>query len=248
MGALFSVDALVGRRALVTGGTAGIGRAIAQGLSAAGASVVIADIDAATGPDLAAALRGKFVALDVTDGDAIDRVAAAVGPIDILVNNAGRDQHGYFVHSARDEWDALLSINLEAVLGTTRAFLPAMQERGWGRIVNIASEAGRIGSSGGSVYAAAKGGVIAFTKSIAREAARYGVTANVVCPGPIKTPMLDAAVEKGGAKLMAAMCGATLLGRLGMPEEVAAMAVFLASHQAGYITGETIGVSGGMGV
>jgi 2-hydroxycyclohexanecarboxyl-CoA dehydrogenase len=123
-----------------------------------------------------------------------------------------------------------------------------MQAAGFGRIINIASEAARLGSKGGAAYAAAKGGVIAFTKSIARENARYGITANAIAPGPIRTPMLEQAVARGGDKILHAMTAATLLRRLGEPEEIAAAALFLASDQAAYITGETIGVSGGMGL
>jgi 2-hydroxycyclohexanecarboxyl-CoA dehydrogenase len=126
--------------------------------------------------------------------------------------------------------------------------LPAMQAAGFGRIINIASEAARLGSKGGAAYAAAKGGVIAFTKSIARENARYGITANAIAPGPIRTPMLEQAVAMGGDKILHAMTDSTLLRRLGEPEEIAAAALFLASDQAAYITGETIGVSGGMGL
>lgn len=138
-------------------------------------------------------------------------------------------------------------MNLEAVLATTHAALPHMQKQQWGRLINIGSEAGRQGSKGGSVYAAAKGGLIAFTKSIARENGRFGITANVIASGPVDTPMLRKGLESGGEKLLEAMKGATLVGRLGLPEEVAAMVAFLASKQAGFITGEAIGVSGGMG-
>jgi len=130
----------------------------------------------------------------------------------------------------------------------THAVLPAMQTARFGRIVNIGSEAGRLGSKGGSVYAAAKGGMIAFTKSIARENARYGITVNNILPGPIDTPLLQRAVEEGGGKLLTAMENATLLRRLGAPEDVASAVAFIASREAGYITGETLGVSGGMGL
>jgi 2-hydroxycyclohexanecarboxyl-CoA dehydrogenase len=126
--------------------------------------------------------------------------------------------------------------------------LPAMQAGRFGRIINIASEAGRLGSKGGSVYAAAKGGVVAFTKSLARENARYGITVNAIAPGPIDTPMLKEAVAHGGPKLLDAMANATLFRRLGQPNDVAAAALFLASDGASFITGETLGVSGGMGI
>ena len=144
-------------------------------------------------------------------------------------------------------------MNLEAVFATTHAVLPAMQAAGFGRIVNIASEAGRLGSRGAAVYAAAKGGVIAFSKSIARENGRKGITCNVIAPGPIDTPLLRSAlasaerVAQGGDKLLQAMTSATLAGRLGTPDEVAAAVLFLVSDAAAFITGETLGVSGGMG-
>ena len=169
------------------------------------------------------------------------------GPFQILVNNAGVDQHAYFTQTSVDDWRRLLAVNLESVFATTHAALPAMQAAGFGRIVNIASEAGRMGSRGGAVYSAAKGGVIAFTKSIARENGHKGITANVIAPGPIDTPLLRKAVARGGDKLMQAMTSATLTGRLGTADEVAAAVAFLVSDAAGFITGETLGVSGGMG-
>jgi NAD(P)-dependent dehydrogenase (short-subunit alcohol dehydrogenase family) len=150
------------------------------------------------------------------------------GPFDIVVNNAGADQHAFFTDTTPGDWADLLAVNLVSVFACTHAALPAMQSTGFGRIINIASEAARLGSKGGAVYAAAKGGVVAFTKSIARENARF--------------------VVKGGDEILRAMTDSTLLRRLGEPEEVAAAALFLASDQAAYITGETIGVSGGMGL
>lgn len=238
---------LQGRRALVTGGASGIGAAIVRRLAADGAWVAIADLQGELATQLAVEVAGAAVTLDVTDFDAVHAAVAAHGPFDILVNNAGVDQHAFFTRTAPADWRRLLSINLEAVLNTTHAALPAMQAAGYGRIINVASEAGRVGSRGGAVYAAAKGGVIAFTRSIARENGGNGITANVVAPGPIDTPLLRQAVADGGDKLLAAMTGATLAGRLGTPEEVAATVGFLASPGAGFITGEAIGVSGGMG-
>lgn len=240
-------NVLAGRRAFVTGGGRGIGAAVVLEMLAQGAEVVFADIalDKATSAVMASAAFG--VALDVSDVDAVAASVSSHGPFDILVNNAGRDQHAFFVDTKPTEWAELLAVNLGSVLACTHAVLPAMQAAKFGRIINIASEAGRIGSRGGSVYSAAKGGVIAFTKSIAREGARYGVTANVVTPGPIRTPLLEAAVLAGGDRLLQAMQDATLLRRLGEPEEVASLVAFLASDSAGYITAETIGVSGGMG-
>jgi 2-hydroxycyclohexanecarboxyl-CoA dehydrogenase len=242
-----TLQALAGRRAFVTGGAKGIGAAIARRLAADGAVVTIADLDMDAAERLATEIGATAVRLDVTQLARVRDVVLARGPFDILVNNAGLDQHAFFTETRIDEWRALLAVNLESVFASTHAVLPSMRAAGFGRIVNIASEAGRMGSRGGAVYAAAKGGVIAFTRSIARENARKGITANVVAPGPIDTPMLRRAVEHGGEKLLDAMRGATLAGRLGTPEEVAAAVAFLVSDAAGFITGETLGVSGGMG-
>jgi 2-hydroxycyclohexanecarboxyl-CoA dehydrogenase len=240
---------LAGQTALVTGAARGIGAAVARRLASDGASVVITDRDGAAAEALARDIGGtaRAVELDVTRTDVVRDVVLACGPLAILVNNAGVDQHAFFTATTPDDWDMLLAVNLRSVLATCHAALPAMQSAGYGRIVNIASEAGRMGSRGGAVYAAAKGGVIAFTRSIARENGRKGITANVVAPGPIDTPLLRRAVEQGGDRLLDAMTGATLAARLGTPEEVAAAVAFLASREAGYITGETLGVSGGMG-
>ncbi len=234
-------------RALVTGGASGIGAAVARRLAADGLHVVVADLQGDAARELADSIGGVGLALDVTDYDAVCAAAAAHGPFAVLVNCAGVDQHAFFTQTTPADWRRLLAVNLDAVLNTTHAVLPGMQAAGWGRIVNVASEAGRLGSRGGAVYAAAKGGVIAFTRSIARENGRKGITANVVAPGPIDTPLLRQAVAQGGEKLMAAMTGATLAGRLGSADEVAATVAFLASEPAGYITGEVLGVSGGMG-
>lgn len=241
---------LSGLSAMVTGGAKGIGAAIVRRLAAEGVRVAIFDRNA----DIAQALAedcgngASVAAVDLTDFAAVRAQIALQGPFDIAVNNAGVDQHAFFTRTTEEDWRRLLAINLEAVFNVTHAVLPAMQERGFGRIVNIGSEAGRMGSRGGSVYAAAKGGLIAFTKSIAMENARYGITANTVVPGPIDTPLLRRAVEGGGEKLLQAMENATLLRRLGTPDEVAAAVAFLASREGGYVTGETLGVSGGMGI
>jgi 2-hydroxycyclohexanecarboxyl-CoA dehydrogenase len=236
-----------GRRALVAGGASGIGAATAGRLAAMGARVLIADIDAAAGERRAAEIGADFVRVDLTDYEAVAGVLAARDPVEILVNSAGADQHAFFAQTQPSDWRRLLALNLDTVLNVTHVVLPQMQAAGYGRIVNVSSEAGRLGSRGGAVYAAAKGGVIAFTRSIARESGRKGVTANVVAPGPIDTPMLRLAVEQGGERLMEAMTSATLVGRLGDPDEIAAAIVFLASEEAGFITGEVLGVSGGMG-
>jgi 2-hydroxycyclohexanecarboxyl-CoA dehydrogenase len=236
------------RRALVTGGAKGIGAAIASALAREGVRVVIADTDAVAAAHVAATNGSHAVRLDVTDVAAVRAAVGDLGPFDILINNAGMDQHAFFTDTTPADWERLVAVNLMSVFACTQAVLPAMQAAGFGRIINIASEAGRGGSRGGAVYAAAKGGVIAFTKSIARENARFGITANAIAPGPIDTPMLQSAVAGGGAKLRDAMAGATLMRRLGSPEDVAAAVVYLASDAAGYVTGETLGVSGGMGV
>lgn len=236
------------RRAFISGGAQGIGAAIVRIFAAAGADVIIGDLDIARAADLAGQVGATAAQLDVTDAGMVQQIMLHHGPFDIVVNNAGADQHAFFTDTTPDDWAKLLAVNLVSAFACTHAALPAMQAAGFGRIINIASEAARLGSKGGAAYAAAKGGVIAFTKSIARENARYGITANAIAPGPIRTPMLEQAVAKGGDKILHAMTDATLLRRLGEPEEIAAAALFLASDQAAYITGETIGVSGGMGL
>jgi 2-hydroxycyclohexanecarboxyl-CoA dehydrogenase len=236
------------RRAFVSGGAHGIGAAIARTFAAAGADVVIGDRDLVAATDLAGQLGARAAKLDVADTGMVQKVMSQDGPFDIVVNNAGADQHAFFTDTTPDDWARLLAVNLVSVFACTHAALPAMQSAGFGRIINIASEAARLGSKGGAAYAAAKGGVIAFTKSIARENARFGITANAIAPGPIRTPMLEQAIAKGGDKILRAMTDATLLRRLGEPEEIAAAALFLASDHAAYITGETLGVSGGMGL
>ena len=186
------------RRALVTGGASGIGAAIVRRLAADGVAVVCADLAGRRGD--AAGCRDRRHRRRSSMSATTTRVHAVVqqlGPFDILVNSAGVDQHAFFTETTPQDWRRLLAVNLESVFSTTHAVLPAMQAAGYGRIVNIASEAGRLGSRGGSVYAAAKGGVIAFTRSIARENGRKGITANVVAPGPIDTPMLRRAVAAG---------------------------------------------------
>jgi 2-hydroxycyclohexanecarboxyl-CoA dehydrogenase len=169
--------------------------------------------------------------------------------VDVLVNNAGTDRFSYFIHSDEQLWDFVLGVNLRGVLAVTHAVLPGMQERRRGAIVNVASEAGRVGSQGSVVYSAAKAGVIGFTKAIAREAARYRVRCNAVAPGPIETPLLNAApamLGELGERLKKAMVDSTALGRSGEPDEVAAAIVFLAGDDASYVTGQTLGVSGGL--
>lgn len=216
-------------------------------LAADGLDVVCADLQTEAATRVAGEAGATALHLDVTDFDRVHAMVTQHGPFDVLVNCVGVDQHAFFTQTGPQDWRRLLSVNLESVFHTTHAVLPAMQQAGYGRIVNVASEAGRLGSRGGSVYAAAKGGVIAFTRSIARENGRKGITANVVAPGPIDTPLLRQAVDRGGDRLMDAMTGATLAGRLGTPDEVAAAVAFLVSEASAYVTGEVLGVSGGMG-
>lgn len=240
---------LAGQRALVTGGARGIGESICQMLAAEGAIVYVGDVDAQAAHQVATKIGGTAVQVDVSDYQAVARAVGELGAIEILVNNAGLDDMAFFTELTPERWRPQIAVNLEGVLNVTHVVLPAMQVARYGRIVNVSSEAGRVGSKRGSVYAAAKAGVIAFTKSIARENARYGITANSVVPGPIETPLLDV-IRRGprGEVVIAAMTAATLMGRTGTPEEVAAAVVFLASDRASYITGEVLGVSGGMGV
>jgi NAD(P)-dependent dehydrogenase (short-subunit alcohol dehydrogenase family) len=241
---------LEGRRALVTGGAQGIGAAISRRLAAEGAEVVIGDVNADGAAEVAAEIGASSTRLDVTELESAQAAVAEHGPFGILVNNAGTDDFAFFTEMTPERWRRLLAINLEGVFACTHASLPAMQEAGYGRIVNIASEAGRVGSKGSAVYSAAKGGVIAFTKVIARENARYGITANAIAPGPINTPLLNAARGLGevGERIIETMKSGTQMRRLGEPDEVAAAAAFLASDDASYVTGETLGVSGGLGM
>jgi NAD(P)-dependent dehydrogenase (short-subunit alcohol dehydrogenase family) len=241
---------LEGRKALVTGGASGIGAAIARRLAAEGAGVVIGDVDTDRASAVAGELGGDAVVLDVTDPASPTAVVEQRGPFEVLVNNAGTDEFGFFTQTDAPMWERIIAVNLKGVLACTHAVLPAMQRAGYGRIVSIASEAGRVGSKGSAVYSAAKGGVIAFTKTIARENARFGITANAIAPGPIDTPLLRRASELGelGERVIQTMRDATQMRRLGEPDEVAAAVAFLASEDASYVTGETLGVSGGLGM
>jgi 2-hydroxycyclohexanecarboxyl-CoA dehydrogenase len=253
-----SAALLTDRVAVVTGAAVGIGEAAAVALARFGAHVAICDRDV-TGLDATAdavEAEGRRVVaaeLDVREEEAcrgfVATAAQELGPIDVLVNNAGTDLFSFFVKTDPGLWDFVLGVNLRGVLAVTHAVLPGMQERGGGAIVNVASEAGRVGSQGSAVYSAAKAGVIGFTKAIAREGARYRVRVNAVAPGPIETPLLNAApriLGEIGVRLKQGMVDTTQLGRSGEPEEVAAAIAFLASEDASYITGQTLGVSGGL--
>jgi 2-hydroxycyclohexanecarboxyl-CoA dehydrogenase len=246
---------LQGRRALVTGGASGIGAATCRRLAAEGAVVAVTDLKLEPAQAVAAEVGGRAYELDVrrpeSIGVAIERSEADLGPLEVLVNNAGYDEFGFFTRIDGPTWERVLAVNLHGVLAVTHAVLGGMQERGRGRIVNVASEAGRVGSRGSAAYSAAKAGVIGFTKAVARESAKHGITCNAVAPGPIETPLLMSAPEQLGdlgRRLVEGMVGATAMRRLGTPEEVAAAVAFLASDDASYVTGETLGVSGGLGM
>lgn len=245
------------RTALVTGGGRGIGRAIAEGLATDGFQVVIVDLRLAEAAEAVGAIEASggvalAVEADVADSASVERAVQAAQQrfdhVDVLVNCAGWDDLMPFLATDEGFWDRVIDINFKGPLRFTRLLLPGMVERQYGRIVNIGSDAGRVGSSLESVYSGAKGGLISFTKTIAREVARKGVTANVVCPGPTDTPMLQetmAAAEDSDAVLQA-MVRAVPMKRLGAPEDIAAAVRFFASDAAGYVTGQTLSVSGGL--
>jgi 2-hydroxycyclohexanecarboxyl-CoA dehydrogenase len=244
---------LEGKAALVTGGASGIGAATSRRLAAEGARVAVADVNVEGAREVAGEIDGAAVEMDVTDSGSVRAglaaAAEAVGPLDVAVNNAGTDRFGWFTKVDEADWDVVLAVNLRGTLAVTHALLPSMHERGGGAIVNVASEAGRVGSQGSAVYSAAKAGVIGFTKAIALESARYGVRCNAVAPGPIDTPLLNAAPEvlgELGARLRQGMIDATAMHRIGQPDEVAAAIAFLASDDASYVTGQTLNVSGGL--
>ncbi len=245
------------RVAVVTGGGRGIGRQIALALAADQRVVAVADLRATEAADTVEAIaaaggRAIAVPMDVTSSDSVQQGLHAVvdelGPVEVLVNCAGWDELKPFLDTDEDFWDRIIEINYKGVLRTVHACLPAMVEARFGRIVNIGSDAGRVGSSLEAVYSGAKGGVIAFTKTIAREVARFGVTVNTVCPGPTATPLLDEIVDASadGDKVIGAMTRAVPMKRLGRPEEVASAVAYLASEDAGFITGQTLSVSGGL--
>jgi 2-hydroxycyclohexanecarboxyl-CoA dehydrogenase len=240
---------LEGRTALVTGGASGIGAATARRLAAEGARVWVADIDLEGARGVAGEIDGAAVGMDVADEASVRAAVAEAGDLDVLVNNAGTDRFAFFVNTDPALWDFVLGVNLRGTIAVTHAVLGGMQQRGRGAIVNVASEAGRVGSQGSAVYSAAKAGVIGFTRAIARESSRFGVRVNAVAPGPIDTPLLNAAPKEYGEigeRLKQGMIDSTSMRRIGQPEEVAAAIAFLASDDASFVTGQTINVSGGL--
>jgi 2-hydroxycyclohexanecarboxyl-CoA dehydrogenase len=245
-------SALSGQVAIVTGAASGIGRATAAAFAAAGTQVLLGDIAEAAGEAAAAELRAAggrahFIRLDVTDADSIARFRDAAGQragaaADIVVNVAGWGRVEPFVQNTPEFWRKVVDLNLMAPIAICRAFLDPMIQRGSGRIVNVASDAGRVGSLGETVYAGAKGGVIAFTKSLAREVARYNISANCVCPGPTDTPLMAAVPDK----IKDAFSRVTPMRRLAKPEEIADAILFFAGPQANFVTGQVLSVSGGL--
>jgi 2-hydroxycyclohexanecarboxyl-CoA dehydrogenase len=243
------------RVAVVTGAGSGIGRAIAEALAREGARVAALDINETGARDTAAAIEraGGAAAphrVDITDVAAVDRafdaIAARGGGLHVLVNCAGWDKPMPFVDTTPEFWDAILAVNLRGPLACTRAALRHMIKAEHGKIISIASDAGRVGSTGEAVYSAAKGGLIAFTKTVAREVARHRINVNCVCPGPSDTPLFQKEFAEKSPKLAESLKRVIPWGRLGVPDDVAPAVVFLASDDAGFITGQTLSVSGGL--
>ena len=226
---------LKGKTAIVTGGAAGIGAAIVERFRAEGTRVVVFDLSGDP-------------KIDITDYEGVKKAVAGAGPVDILVNNAGWDSFKPFLKSDPAFWQKIISINLLGAMNLLHCVLPGMVERGGGKVVNIASDAGRVGSSGEGPYSACKGGIIALTKTLARELAAKGVRLNTVCPGLTETNMLTEFMKGAGNpdKLAEAYRRAIPIGRLGKPEDIPGAVLFLASDDADFITGQTLSVSGGL--
>ena len=242
---------------VVTGGGGGIGSSLCRGFAAEGARVAVLDLDETAATSVAGGLaddgaRSIAVACDITErssvDEAVERVTADLGPIDVLVNNAGWDLFVPFLDTAPQDWSRLIDINLVGALNMHHAVLPGMVERANGRIVNISSDAARVGSSGEAVYAACKAGIVAFSKTLAREHARHGITFNVVCPGPTDTALLATVTDAAAnpEKLREAFRRAIPLGRLGRPDDLVGAVLFFASPDAAFVTGQVLSVSGGL--
>ncbi|MEY4737729.1 MAG: putative 2-hydroxycyclohexanecarboxyl-CoA dehydrogenase [Pseudomonadota bacterium] len=242
---------------LVTGGAGGIGAATCKRFGEEGAAVAVVDINLAAAQSVADAIvaaggKAQAFAVDITQQDAVvagvAAIEAAQGPIDVLVNNAGWDKAGAFLKTDKALWEKIVDINLYGVLYMHHAVLKGMSERGQGRIVNVASDAARVGSSGEAVYALCKGGLISFSKTMARELARKQINVNVVCPGPTDTALFSDFAGEGeqGEKLRGALTKAIPFGRLGQPGDLPGAICFLASDDAAFITGQVISVSGGL--
>jgi 2-hydroxycyclohexanecarboxyl-CoA dehydrogenase len=251
------VQGLNGKVAVVTGGGQGIGRALSLRLAAEGCKVAIFDLSVEAGEEtakIASESGGKITTyqVDVSDtelvNEAVEQVEAELGPIWVLVNNAGWDRPMPFLKTDKAFWDKVININLYGALNTHAAVAGRMAERGGGRIINIASDAAKVGTSNEAVYSACKGGLISFSKSIARELARNNVLVNAVCPGPTNTPMMASVLGEGeqAVKWKNAMLRGIPLGRMAEPEDYAGIVALLASDDGAYITGQAISVSGGM--
>jgi len=244
------------RTAVVTGGANGIGAAIARRLAEEGCAVGIFDLDGTAGEKVAGEIeagggRASLRVVDITDYDAVVRavegVESSFGPVSFLVNNAGWDRAANFLDTAPDFWREVVAINLFGPLNMNHVLLRGMAARGFGRVVNIASDAGRVGSSGEAVYSACKGGIIAFTKTLARELVGKGVILNTICPGPTDTAILRSFLEgPDGTRIAEGLKRAIPMRRLGVPEDYPGLVAFLLSDDATYITGQTISVSGGL--
>jgi 2-hydroxycyclohexanecarboxyl-CoA dehydrogenase len=239
---------LEGRIAAVSGGASGIGRAVVRALADSGARIFVGDVDDAGAAETCRAVgeTARSAHLDVTDAASVEDFARGVldaaGRVDVLVNAAGWDRLEPFLDNQPDFWERIVDVNYLGPVRLSRAFLPAMIEAGGGAIVNVASDAGRVGSTGETVYAGAKGGVIAFTKSLAREMARHGIRVNCVSPGPTDTPLFRSLPEK----MQVALERAIPLRRLARPEEVADAILFFASDRSAFCTGQVLSVSGGL--
>jgi 2-hydroxycyclohexanecarboxyl-CoA dehydrogenase len=244
------------RTVIVTGGANGIGAAIARRLAEEGCAVGIFDLDATAGEAVAAEIRAKggrasLHALDISDYDAVARAVenfeAASGPVSGLVNNAGWDRAANFLDTTPDFWRKIVAINLYGPLNMNHVVLRGMAARGFGRVVNIASDAARVGSSGEAVYSACKGGIVAFSKTLARELVGKGIILNTICPGPTDTAILKSFLEgPDGTRIAEGLKRAIPMRRLGAPEDYPGLVAFLLSDDAAYITGQTISVSGGL--